>query len=114
MQDHLFLLHPPFQNPEYPGKQFYCRHCAMLEGLLSSSPELASGLEVHRIAWPRPRAEIVGLLGAEHQSLPVLVLKEGDRSSHQQGVVNGRAYVDDLMSILAALTERHGFPWPHP
>ncbi len=99
--DQLFLLKLGFKDPAYPGKTFYCWHCALMEGVLSSFPELAGRLEVQRISWPRPRQELVDLLGEAHQSLPVLVLAEG-------------GFIDDKDAILAALTERHGFPHPHP
>lgn len=72
-----------------------------MEGVLASFPDLAASLDVHRIAWPRPRRELVDLLGEDNQSLPVLVLAEG-------------GFVDNKDAILAALTERHGFPHPHP
>lgn len=101
MADRLFLLKPGFEDPAYPGTVFYCWHCALLEGVLASFPELASRLDVTRIEWPRPRREIVELLGEEHQSLPVLVLAEG-------------GFVNDKDAILAALSERHAFPRPHP
>ena len=99
--DQLFLLKPGFKDPAYPGKTFYCWHCALMEGVLASFPDLAGKLSVRRIAWPRPRQELVNLLGEAHQSLPVLVLSEG-------------GFIDDKDAILAALTERHGFPHPHP
>ncbi|HMB09382.1 hypothetical protein [Saliniramus sp.] len=35
----------------------------MMEGFASFPGLAASGLEVHRTAWPRPRAEILGLRG---------------------------------------------------
>lgn len=101
MRDRLYLLAPGFEEPAYPGKTFYCWHCALMEGVLASFPELAARLDVHRIAWPRPRRELVELLGQDNQSLPVLVLSEG-------------GFVDDKDAILTALTERHGFPHPHP
>nr|WP_209007747.1 DUF3088 domain-containing protein [Roseibium litorale] len=95
------MLQPGFSDPAYPGDTFYCWHCALMEGVLASFPELAARIDVRRIAWPRPRAEIVELLGEENQSLPVLVLAEG-------GSIN------DKDAILSALSERHGFPLPHP
>jgi len=101
MKDTLFLLAAGFEDPAYPGKAFYCWHCALMEGVLASFPELAGRLEVQRIAWPRPRQELVALLGEGYQSLPVLVLSEG-------------GFIDDKDATLAALTERHGFPHPHP
>jgi len=101
MRDTLYLLVPGFEDPNYPGKTFYCWHCALMEGVLASFPELAARLEVRRIAWPKPRRALVERLGEANQSLPVLVLAEG-------------GFIDDKDDILTALTERHGFPHPHP
>ncbi|CTQ45633.1 DUF3088 domain-containing protein [Roseibium aggregatum] len=101
MKDTLYILAPGFEDPAYPGKAFYCWHCALMEGVLASFPELADRLDVRRIAWPKPRREVAELLGEDNQSLPVLVLSEG-------------GFINDKDEILAALTERHGFPHPHP
>ena len=113
-RDTLFLLRPNFEDPAYPGKRFYCWHCALVEGVLTSSPDLARRLDVERIAWPTPRREVIALVGEANQSLPLLVLASEQTSSHQTGVHEGRAFVADKDKILAALTERHGFPDPHP
>ena len=101
MRDTLYILTPGFEDPAYPGKTFYCWHCALMEGVLASFPELAERLDVRRIVWPKPRREVADLLGEDNQSLPVLVLTEG-------------GFIDDKDAILDALTERHGFPHPHP
>lgn len=101
MKDTLYILAPGFGDPAYPGKTFYCWHCALMEGVLASFPELADRLDVRRIAWPKPRREVAELLGEDNQSLPVLVLAEG-------------GFINDKDAILTALTERHGFPHPHP
>lgn len=101
MKDTLYILAPGFEDPAYPGKTFYCWHCALMEGVLASFPDLAAELDVRRIAWPKPRQELVELLGEANQSLPVLVPAEG-------------GFIDDKDAILAALTERHGFPFLHP
>lgn len=113
-KDTLFLLKPGFENPAYPGRQFYCWHCALVEGVLSSFPELALRLDVERIAWPRPRSELIAWVGEGNQSLPMLVLVDGRTSRFQSGVHAGRAFISDTDKILAALSERHGFPDPHP
>jgi len=113
-RDKLFLLRPDFADPAYPGKRFYCWHCALIEGVLASFPELAQGLDVERIAWPRPRRAVIALAGEENQSLPLLVLAERAESAHQSGRHAGRALVAGKDAILAALSERHGFPDPHP
>ena len=113
-RDKLFLLHPDFADPAYPGRRFYCWHCALMEGVLASFPELAKRLDVERIAWPRPRLPVVDLVGEENQSVPLLVLADGDTSPHQTGTHDGRAFISDKDKILAALSERYGFPDPHP
>lgn len=113
-RDKLIILKPGFEDPAYPGQIFYCWHCALLEGVLASFPDLASRLDVERIAWPRPRREVIQLVGEENQSLPLLVLAEGSASPHQTGVYQGRAFISDKDKILAALAERHGFPVAHP
>ena len=113
-RDKLFLLKPGFEDSAYPGQTFYCWHCALIEGILASFPKLGEELDVVRIAWPRPRAEVVALIGEDNQSLPVLVLADGATSPLQTGIYHGRGFVADKDRILAALTERHGFPVPHP
>ncbi|MCW0983800.1 DUF3088 domain-containing protein [Agrobacterium sp. BT-220-3] len=113
-KDKLFLLRPGFEDPAYPGQIFYCWHCALLEGILASFPELAQRLDVERIAWARPRLPVVELVGEKNQSLPLLVLAEGETSAHQTGTYNGHAFIQQKDRILAALSERHGFPASHP
>ncbi len=112
--DTLFLLKPGFEDPAYPGQTFYCWHCALIEGVLASFPHLADNLKVRRIDWPRPRRAVVELLGETNQSLPVLVLASDATSAHASGSHGGRTFIDDKDAILAALSERHGFPDPHP
>ncbi|MEP3430333.1 MAG: DUF3088 domain-containing protein [Roseibium sp.] len=101
MKDTLYILTPGFKDPAYPGKTFYCWHCALMEGILASFPDHATKLDVRRISWPRPRQDLVDLIGEANQSLPVLILAEG-------------GFIDDKDAILQALTDRHGFPHPHP
>lgn len=113
-RDRLFLLRPGFDDPAYPGRRFYCWHCALIEGVLASFPAFAEKLDVERIAWPRPRREVIALVGEANQSLPLLVLADGTTSQHQTGSHQDRAFIADKGAILAALSERHGFPDPHP
>ena len=113
-RDLLFLLRPGFEDPALPGRRFFCWHCALIEGLLTSFPTLAEKLDVARIAWPKPRQEVIALVGEENQWLPLLVLADGTISPHQTGSRQGRAFINDKNAILAALAERHGFPEPHP
>jgi hypothetical protein len=113
-RDTLFLVQPGFEDPAYPRQIFYCWHCALLEGVLASFPKLAERLDVQRVPWPRPRDAVIKLAGEQNQSLPLLLLADGQRSPHQTGMFEGRALVADKDMILAALSERHGFPDPHP
>lgn len=113
-QDKLFLLKPGFEDPAYPGQTFYCWHCALIEGVLASFPTLGSSLDIERIDWQRPRKSVIALAGEDNQSLPLLILKEGDRSAFETGMHEGRSLIADPHKILAALTERHSFPPLHP
>lgn len=113
-RDRLIILKPGFEDPSYPGQKFYCWHCALLEGVLASFPDLAANLDVERVTWARPRREVIELVGEENQSLPLLVLAEGETSPHQTGTYKGRAFISNKDKILAALSDRHGFPVPHP
>ena len=113
-RDTIFLLKPDFKDPAWPGQRFYCWQCALIDGVLASFPDLHGALDIHHIAWDHPRAELVELLGEEHQSLPVMILKSGETSSLQTGHANGHAFIADKDAILLALSERHGFPVPHP
>ena len=112
--DTLILLEPDFRDPDYPGTRFYCWHCALLEGVLQSFPDLAARIDVERIAWPRPRRALVERLGESHQSLPVLILADGSDHTCATGRANGWSFIDDKDAILAALSARHGIPVPHP
>jgi hypothetical protein len=113
-RDKLFLLKPGFADPAHPGQTFYCWHCALMEGVLASFPKLAARLDVERIAFPRPRREVVALVGEAHQNLPLLVLAADAPAALATGSHNGIRFVDDKDRILAALSQRHGFPVPHP
>lgn len=113
-RDRLFLICPGFEDPAYPGQRFYCWHCALMEGVLASFPTLAQHIDVERIEWPRPRLPVIELVGQENQSLPLLVLADGATSPHQTGTYQGFSFISEKDKILAALSERHGFPVPHP
>ncbi|WP_342723720.1 DUF3088 domain-containing protein [Bradyrhizobium sp. B097] len=113
-RDQLFLLRQPFEDPAFPGKEFYCWHCALIEGVLSASPSRGANLEVRRLAWARPRTELIERLDVDHQSLPVLILGIVSSAPQAARLLKGRAYVDDAFTILQLLVSLHGFPAPHP
>ena len=114
VKDKLFLLEPDFEDPSYPNMRFYCWHCALIEGVLSSFPNLADNLEVERVPWPRPRRSVVDMVGEENQSLPLLILAQGEDSEFKTGSFGKVTLIADKDKILSVLTERHGFPLPHP
>lgn len=113
-RDRLFLLKPNFEDPAYPGRRFYCWHCALLEGVLASFPSLQSKIDVERIAWPKPRQAVVEIVGEDNQSLPLLVLAADAPDELATGKFRGQKFVDDKDAILAVLSRRHGIPCPHP
>lgn len=113
-RDILFLLKPGFTDPALPGQDFYCWHCALMEGVLASFPALGANLDVRRIAFPRPREEVIGLIGEANQSLPVLVLADDAPEELPARQHAGRRFVSDNMAILEVLQRRHGFPPAHP
>lgn len=113
-RDTLYLVAPGFEDPAYRGKTFYCWHCALLEGVLAGFPEAAARLDVVRVEWPRPRAAVIEAAGEENQSIPLLVLAEGARFASGKPGPARRWLVTEKDAILAALSQRHGFPEPHP
>jgi hypothetical protein len=110
----LFLLTPDFEDAKFPGQQFFCRHSALVEGVLASFPTLVGTIDVHRIAFPRPRADVVARVGEANQALPVLVLPAGETSPHASGEANGRQFVSGAERIIDALVGRDLIPPPHP
>lgn len=111
-RDKLILLEPGFEDPRYPGQRFVCPHGIQIEGLLAGSPELAERLDIERVPFPRPRREVIALLGEENQSLPVLVFGEGPvpDDAERRGEV---AFIKPTRRILDLLADRHGFPRLH-
>jgi hypothetical protein len=102
IRDRLFILDNDFADPAFGGqRRFYCKDCITLEGLLAAFPALAAKLDVIRVAYPRPRAEVIQAIGESNQNLPALALSEG-------------GHINEIEALLAALHTRHGFPERHP
>jgi len=76
----LFLLNPDFQDIRVDGtdQNYYCPHNAMIEGLLKYYPELKNKLEIIHIDFPRPRQQLVELVGEENQGCPNLVISKNN------------------------------------
>jgi hypothetical protein len=115
MKDRLFLLRPSFPDPAAGPGQFFCPGCMQVEGLLACFPHLREALEITYLDFPRPRHELVELLGADHQSCPVLVVgaAEGIECAALRPV-NGMLIAADAAAIAAYLSARFGTPLPHP
>jgi hypothetical protein len=75
---------------------------------------LAERIEVTRIAWPRPRQEVIALVGEENQSLPLLVLASEAPDVFATGSHGQVRFVTGKDEILSVLSRRHGIPTPHP
>lgn len=113
--DILFLLAPDFVDPAHPGVRFYCEHCAQMEGVLSYYPQVARELEVRRIPWPRPRAQVVELVGDTNQWLPLVVLgTDSDDHGCATGLHEGRRFITGKDGIARWLSARFGIAVPHP
>ena len=100
-RDRLFLLDQEFGDAALPGRKFYCKDCMSIEGLLAAFPERAANIDVTWVGFPRPREEVVELVGEQNQVLPCLAFAEG-------------GFVNSTKELLSALHARHGFPEPHP
>ncbi|WP_022699222.1 DUF3088 family protein [Euryhalocaulis caribicus] len=111
-RDRLYLLTAPFEDG--PDGPWFCFDCAAVEGALLASPHWADRVEIHRLAWPRPRAEIVAILGEGAQDLPALVLADGAETAEAVLEANGMRFLTDPRAITRYLTDRHGGAAPHP
>lgn len=115
MQKHiLFVLKPGFHD----GKDgpFFCPGCATVEGFLKYAPQVEGRLEVRRIDFPRPRREIVELIGTANQGCPVLVLA-GDSDlpgEAKKSEETGNAYISGAIPICEYLGRTFGAVRPHP
>jgi hypothetical protein len=111
--DTLFLLAPGFIDSarDSEGKRYYCPDCAFLEGVLGYCPALRDRLDIRHVTYPRPRRDIVELVGESHQGCPNLVL---DPSSHPYvdpvmfRRVGERLHTCDTKVIVDYLSKRYG------
>ncbi|MBB6571937.1 DUF3088 domain-containing protein [Xanthomonas arboricola] len=69
----LLLLEHDFEDPKHAVRHFFCRHGWSLEATLPGIDGVRNRLEVRRIGFPRPRRDVIGLVGESHQTLPTLV-----------------------------------------
>lgn len=110
----LFLLEPGFEDPAFPGTIYFDRYSALLEGVLRSYPHLETRIVVHRVGFERPRTAVSVLAGADHQTLPRLVLPAGVDTDQAGPTHGGRRSVAGAGAIIACLVELYGIAPPHP
>jgi len=110
MKDRLYILDAPFEDG---GQSWYCNDCATLEGALLANPGWAGRVDIRRIGFPRPRRELVELVGESHQGLPMLIMDAAGAPMHALRVGN-YAILKDVREIGWAIATRHGGVGPHP
>ncbi len=110
MKDTLFILKAPFVDG---GFDWYCNDCATLEAALAINPHWQDRIDVRRVDFPRPRHEVIEMVGEEYQSLPMLVM-DGERGTSDSVRVGKYAILTDVRAIGRALAHRHGGAGPHP
>lgn len=109
MKDQLFLLKPGFTDDAGQGP-FYCGDSVSVEGFMSFFPALREHVDVKYIGFTKPRADVVGLIGAENQSIPVLILNGAAASDDTQfGVktASGKRFINSEAGIRSYLSSRH-------
>lgn len=112
-RDTLFIIKAPFEDAALGGTWF-CTACATMEGALLANPHWATHIEVKRSAFPRPRHEIIALIGEENQSMPVLVLADGSTPPADAREHGGVFFLDDPKPITRYLAAVYGGAGPHP
>lgn len=110
----LFLLKPGFYDDK--GGPFFCPNCAAVEGFLGYFQELENQLDVRRIDFPRPRKDIVELIGAANQGCPVLILDEFGDIPVEANISEetGKAYLSGNSQVCDFLGRTYGVARPHP
>lgn len=113
VRNRLYLIRPGFQH-ESRGP-FYCPGCVELIGLLESYPALKARVDVRFVDFPRPRAELVALLGEANQSCPVMILADDSTPPSSCDFVrqaNGFSFIEGPREIGTYLARLHGTGLP--
>ena len=115
MAKHILFTLSPWVEADGRGP-YYCPDCAAVEGFLHYSPHIRDQIEIKHVDFPRPRKEIVALLGEENQSCPVLVLAEeaGMVPQALKSKTTGRQFINDPRAICNFLAEAYNGIKPHP
>ncbi len=86
----------------------------MMEGALMANPQWANHIDVRRMPFPRPRREIIALIGEENQPMPVLVLADSSRAPGTAKEYDGQRFIDEPKAISRYLAATYGGAGPHP
>jgi tRNA uridine 5-carboxymethylaminomethyl modification enzyme len=109
----LFIIRAPFEDAALGGTWF-CTACATMEGALLANPDWEARIDVRRSAFPRPRSEIIAMIGEGNQSMPVLVLAAGSTPPADAKEFEGVFFLDDPILITRYLAATYGGAGPHP
>jgi hypothetical protein len=112
-RDTLFIIRAPFEDPALEGTWF-CTSCATMEGMLLANPHWGTRIDVKRSAYPRPRTEIISMIGEDNQSMPVLVLASGSTPPDDAKEAEGVFFLDEPKPIARYLAATYGGAGPHP
>ena len=112
-RDTLFIIKAPFEDAALEGTWF-CTSCATMEGALLANPHWATHIGVKRMPFPRPRHEMIVLIGEANQSMPVLVLADGSTPPADAKEFEGRHFLDEPKPITRYLAATYGGAGPHP
>lgn len=113
-RDILYLLKANF--PDGPGLPYFCPDCAQITGVLAYFPQLRYHLDVRYLDFPRPRTEIIDLIGQENQGCPVLILADApfpQASEFVSGEHNGRKFISGAKAIANYWSVAHQVSRPH-
>ncbi|MGH6951180.1 MAG: DUF3088 family protein [Vitreimonas sp.] len=112
-RDTLFIIKAPFEDAALDGTWF-CTSCATMEGALLGNPHWAAHIDVKRMPFPRPRHDMIVLIGEENQSMPALVLADASTPPDGAKEFEGRYYLDEPKPITRYLAATYGGAGPHP
>jgi hypothetical protein len=85
-----------------------------MEGVLLANPHWGVHIDVKRLPYPRPRHDIIALIGEENQSMPVLVLADDSKPPDGAKEHEGRRFLDEPKAISRYLAATYGGAGPHP
>lgn len=118
MKPILFLLKPDFNDLKIgTGQQrYFCPHSAFMEGVLRYYPQLNDLLTIRYVDFPRPRNEVIDLIGEANQSCPSLVVEAGTEQERFSGFDRHGAYYfsNDTHVIAAYFAHTFGIALIHP